>query len=218
MTTPLPRLTVPPDVAAARALADRALAGRWRPGVTRDGVEVTWAHLHGERVRTYRVTTHHPVPRPAMARWLSEGLFRAFARLNRHWHSGGVITPSPLVVRTAFALPRPMAPREFVHGLSCTELDGETTVVAYTPAEHPELPTLGPAWVRCPMMLSGQRITDTEEGCRVEHVMGYALAGRVRPWVQNRLLHRSHLDAYLHEWAPLVARSRRPGGLAKDAP
>jgi hypothetical protein len=35
---------------------------------------------------------------------------------------------------------------------------------------------------------------------RLEHGMTYPLGGRITPWVQNRLFHRGHIGAYVHEW------------------
>ncbi len=203
-------LTDQPDL--ADALEKTIVETGWTHSRERDGVAVAWGNPAGHRARAYLTTLTVPAPLNAVASLLGERLFDAFAGLNRHWHAGDVLQRDPLVVRTAFRLPAPLAPREFVHALGRHSPRHGTVLVAYGPVDDRALAPPHDGFLRCPIEVSGQRLTDLGDGTtRVEHCMGYLLGGGVVPWVQSHLFHRGHVAAYLDEWRGLPALLQGPG-------
>ena len=111
--------------------------------------------------------------------------------------------PNGTLVRTSFRMPFPMKNREFLHGLHSQKLDDGTHLIAYTPIDTQEIP-VQKKFIRCPMYVSGQRITQLDNGTvRVEHLMVYALDGAIRHSLQDRWFRKSHVKAYLKEWRNL---------------
>lgn len=109
------------------------------------------------------------------------------------------------LVRTSFKMPFPMADREFLHGLHSYQAAPNVYIVGYTPIEEPNI-AVQKGYVRCPMYISGQRITALENGAvRVEHLMVYNLGGSISGAVQDRWLKKSHVAAYIKEWRKLRA-------------
>jgi hypothetical protein len=200
-----PVFDVAPDAALTTAVLERLALPGWSCASDRDGVAV-WVHRAlPDPVVGYRTVTEHPVSAEAMASFLGERLLGAFSRMNARFAFGDVLATAPLVVRTGFSMPFGFAPREFVHRLAVTPVDDEVTVVAYGPADEDGLAAPRPGYLRCPIYPSGQRITAlAPHRCRVEHLMTYALAGRVPIWAQNAWFHRGHVQAYHAEWHALV--------------
>jgi len=119
----------------------------------------------------------------------------------RDWSSE--LDPNGKVVRTSFRMPFPMTNREFLHGLHSHQLDETTGIVAYTPLEDNSIP-VQKGYVRCPMYISGQRITKLESGAlQVEFLMVYELGGKISTSVQDKWLKKSHVGAYIKEWRKL---------------
>ena len=107
------------------------------------------------------------------------------------------------VVRTSFKMPFPMSNREFLHGLHSYQKNETTFIVAYTPLEESDIP-VQPHFIRCPMNVSGQRITILNSGLvRVEHLMTYRLGGAIGSYFQDKWLKKPHISAYIKEWENL---------------
>lgn len=184
-------------------------ATTWHAGRRRGPVAVSWGHPAGSLEIGYRTTLEVPAPMDRVAAFLGRGLLDAFQALNPHFSFGEELSVSSAdgirVVRTGFVLPRPLAPREFVHGV----VEGATSdgqyVIAYVPWSEPSLDVRAAGWVRCRMEPSGQRLRALGPSLtRVEHLMTYALGGRIGVAVQNRFFHRGHLGVYIDEWTRLV--------------
>lgn len=115
------------------------------------------------------------------------------------------LDPKGKLVRTSFKMPFPMANREFLHGLHSYQAAPNIYIIGYTPIEETSI-TVRKGYVRCPMYISGQRITALACGVvRVEHLMVYNLGGKISGAVQDRWLKNTHVGAYVKEWRKLRA-------------
>lgn len=113
------------------------------------------------------------------------------------------IDPTGTLVRTSFKMPFPLTNREFLHGLHHQEINEQTHIIAYTPVDRPDIP-IKDQQVRCPMFISGQRITHLKKGTiQVEHLMVYEFGGNISPALQDNWLKKSHHSAYQKEWRNL---------------
>jgi hypothetical protein len=107
------------------------------------------------------------------------------------------------IVRTSFKMPFPLSNREFLHGLHAYQQNEHTFIVAYTPIEDSKIP-IQSKFVRCPMNISGQRITALNSGLvRVEHLMIYNFGGAISSSFQDKWMKKSHIGAYVKEWQNL---------------
>lgn len=172
----------------------------------------------GAPVRGFKTVSEHAVSARRMARFLSD-VAGAFQRTNPHFAEGGLLDPigEMTVVRTAFALPFPMADRSFTHGV-VTAQTGDVWLIGYVPLEDDEFEPLA-GYLHNPIHPSGQRITALGPGrCRVEHLMVYALGGRISHGFQDRWLLNAHVGAYVDEWRRLrPATLPRPDEVDLDA-
>lgn len=157
----------------------------------------------------FKTITEHPISQKAVVDLLKD-VCGAMHSINdlfvlgenlRTWSVP--IDPKGSLVRTSFQMPFPMINREFLHGLHFQKLDADTHLVAYTPIEDASIP-IQSSYVRCPMFISGQRIRSLSTGTiQVEHLMVYRLGGKISNYVQDNLLKKSHIGAYIKEWRNL---------------
>jgi START domain len=201
------------DPAELAATMDRQLdTAKWREHARCDGVTVYSASdLDCPFVGFRTVTEHRGIEPEAIVAYLGPGLLDAFAEMNAQYVDGQELRPADArgvsVVRTAFAMPGPLADREFVHALFTRREGGDRWFVGYLSVDDDDLGPVADGFVRCPIYPSGQRITRLPSGVvRVEHLMVYDLAGGIAPWVQNTVFHRGHVGAYLTEWRTLGDR------------
>lgn len=150
-----------------------------------------------------------------VVRFLGDDLLEAFAELNKRYVSGDVIrniqTPPMRIMRTCFSMYPGMAGREFLHILYQKQLSRDCWVIAYHSIDDPDLPSVTPGFVRCPIFPSGQRLTRLAGGrVRVEHLMVYDLAGAVSKRTQNLLFRPGHIKAYHQEWQKLIHKWNGP--------
>ena len=151
----------------------------------------------------FKTISYHPTAAKELYDFLKE-VNTAMEAMNHLFVLGEVLDewstaedPKGRVVRTSFSMPFPFANREFVHGLHSIAIDSNCYLVAYTPIDFPQKATQK-GYVRCPMFISGQRITALPNGLtKVEHLMTYALSGGVSKNFQDRWLLKSHIGAYL---------------------
>ena len=185
-------------------------AGPWALESERDGVSVFSCDALPCPFVGFRTVTFHEADIEALFRFLGDGLLEAFSQMNDRYVEGSEIKrldERTRIVRTSFAMPLPLADREFVHLLHLAAPDPNTRIVAYGSADDPDLPPIQPGYVRCPIFPSGQRLLSMPDGrVRVEHLMVYDLAGSITPWLQNTLFFRGHVSAYHNEWIKLVER------------
>lgn len=182
----------------------------WEHARERDGVRVLCALEPHSGYEAFRTVVEAPAPLEVVAAFLGPGLVSAMRVMNHLFLDGHVLraatADSPQVVRTRFRLPRPFAPREFVHTLTMESFGPDEHVIGYLSASGDDLPPVTGGAVRCQVFPSGQRLTRLAGGrTRVEHYMVYALGGGVPRWVQNSVFHAGHVDAYLAEWRALGA-------------
>lgn len=154
-------------------------------------------------VRGFKTVSEHAVPAGRMARFLGD-VPAAFERTNPTYAEGGWLDPidGMPVARTCFDLPFPLANRAFTHGVVTAQRE-DVWLVGYVPLEADEFEA--PAgYLSNPIHPSGQRITALGPGrCRVEHLMVYALGGRISHRMQDRWLLGGHVRAYVDEWRRL---------------
>lgn len=161
------------------------------------------------KVIGFKTVTEHPV-NASMAFELLKYVNRAMELVNDQFVLGEVLEDWPTdfdaegtLVRTSFKMPFPFTNREFPHGLHCKQIDPSTFIVGYTPIERVDIPVQN-GYVRSPMNISGQRITQLENGsCRVEHLMVYELGGSVSLKFQDGVMKSGHVGAYRSEWKKL---------------
>lgn len=161
------------------------------------------------RVIGFKTVTEHPVSALAAFNLLKD-VNRAMELVNDQFVLGEVLEQWPTdfdqdgtLVRTSFKMPFPFTDREFPHGLHSQKLNESTFLVGYTPIEREDIP-VQEGYVRCPMNISGQRITQLENGsCRVEHLMVYELGGSVPLKFQDGVIKAGHVGAYRSEWRKL---------------
>lgn len=157
----------------------------------------------------FKTVTYHHISSDQVFEFLKD-VCGAMNRINhlfihgeefRGWPSK--IDPEGRLVRTSFKMPFPMKNREFLHGLHCQKVNDRIQIIGYTPIEAPEI-KVQKDFIRCPMYISGQRITILNNGTvRVEHLMVYALAGSISHSLQDRWFKKSHIKAYVKEWRNL---------------
>ena len=161
------------------------------------------------RVIGFKTVTEHPVS-ALTAFDLLKDVNRAMELVNDQFVLGEVLEewptdfdPEGTLVRTSFRMPFPFTDREFPHGLHSKQIDDNTFVVGYTPIDRDDIPVQD-GYIRCPMNISGQRITQLENGsCRVEHLMVYELGGSVSLKYQDGIMKAGHVGAYKKEWKKL---------------
>lgn len=180
----------------------------WRPCANRHGVAVAAGRPDGSATLGFRTTTTIDASIERVAAVLGPGLLAAFAVMNRHYAGGAVCAAAtaetPAVVVTRFALPWPLAPREFLHTLELSAPASGRRFIGYGAPPAPERWPIESGHIRCPIAPSGQRLTALSPGrTRVEHLMVYRLAGRIPRWMQDALFRAGHVAAYLEEWARL---------------
>lgn len=202
-----------PDTIPVPELVDAILADLDHPGWVlesrRDGVAVYSNRELAAPYVGYRTIVEVGADLDEVTAFLGPGLLDAFSRMNALYVDGDVLREGPEadVVRTRFAMPWPMAGREFVHLLAVAAPADDLRVVAYHGVEGAGLPAPTDGYVRCPIHPSGQRLSRLPRGgTRVEHLMVYGLAGAVPRWAQNHLFHRGHVKAYHDEWRGLIDR------------
>ncbi len=191
-------------------------AADWQVCKDRADVSVSARYgASGAPVIGFKTRTFHSAPFDALVGLLGD-VIDAMGEINEQFVHGDVLgtwpieaDPSGRLVRTAFSMPWPMKGREFVHGLHVVPLDDDTSIIAYTPVEVPEIATL-PGYSRCKMYVSGQRVQRCEDGTvLVEHLMVYELGGRISRRLQDSWLMRAaHVQAYIKEWRALRNRTR----------
>lgn len=200
------RLVLESNRDAARQIVRRLDDPSWRTAKREGELVVAFSDAVSPGTRAYRTRSVHDATPETLAEWLGDGLFDAMGCMNPHYAGGAVLSETPLIVRTDFALPFPLAARSFFHGLTRTRWDDTTWVVAYSPVDPTGMPTMGR---RCPIHWSGQRIRLREDGrTEVEHMMSYRLGGRIPVWTQTYLMHVAHAEAYLDEWGRLAHMTR----------
>lgn len=157
----------------------------------------------------FKTITEHPVSVREVYDLLKD-VNRAMELVNDQFVLGEVLEnwptdfdPSGTLVRTSFKMPFPFTDREFPHGLHSKQLDENTYVVGYTPIDRNDIP-VQKGFVRCPMYISGQRISQLQTGAtRVEHLMVYVLGGSVSLKFQDNVMKAGHVGAYRKEWRKL---------------
>ncbi len=155
-------------------------------------------------VRGYRTVCEPGADARSVADFLGTRMLDAFAVLNRRFAFAETLIETPWTVRTGFTMPPGFRRREFVHSVVRHEHQGVHFVI-YGPVDESGLPAPREGFIRCPMYLSGQRITPlSARRCRVEHLMIYELGGLVPRWAQNTIFHAGHVDAYVDEWSRLL--------------
>jgi hypothetical protein len=161
------------------------------------------------KVIGFKTITEHPVA-ASEAFQLLKDVNRAMELVNDQFVLGEVLEhwptdfdPEGTLVRTSFKMPFPFTDREFPHGLHSQQINGNTFIVGYTPIERDDIPVQD-GYVRSPMNISGQRITQLENGsCMVEHLMVYELGGSVSIKFQDMAMKAGHVGAYRAEWRKL---------------
>ncbi|MCP4442664.1 MAG: hypothetical protein GY810_27475 [Aureispira sp.] len=200
---------ISPDFTLTQIPQELDAAG-WQLELNKTNVSVySKAKASDAKVIGFKTVTEHFVPIAAIFKLLKD-VCGAMHSINHMFVLGEEFRawPSSLdqdgkLVRTSFKMPFPMADREFLHGLHSYQADSNTYIVAYTPIEESDI-KVQKGYVRCPMYISGQRITALSNGAtRVEHLMVYNLGGKVSEQVQDRWLKKSHVGAYIKEWEKL---------------
>jgi hypothetical protein len=157
----------------------------------------------------FKTISEHPVSALEVFELLKD-VNKAMELVNDQFIGGEVLESWPTnfdlqgtLVRTSFSMPWPFTNREFPHGQHTQQLNETTFIVGYTPIERDDIPVQD-GFIRCPMYISGQRITQLQNGaCRVEHLMVYELGGSVSPKFQDGLMKSGHIGAYKAEWRKL---------------
>ncbi|HAP68967.1 MAG TPA: hypothetical protein DCR04_04465 [Flavobacteriales bacterium] len=157
----------------------------------------------------FKTITEHPVSALEVFELLKD-VNKAMELVNDQFIRGEVLESWPTdfdpqgnLVRTSFSMPWPFTNREFPHGQHTKKLDETTYIVGYTPIERGDIPVQD-GFIRCPMYISGQRITQLQNGaCKVEHLMVYELGGSVSPKFQDGIMKAGHIGAYKAEWRKL---------------
>ncbi|WP_052595568.1 START domain-containing protein [Aureispira sp. CCB-QB1] len=201
MTTPLQTLqTIPQELDASD----------WQLEIDHTDIQVySKSNASNSGVIGFKTITEHPIPQAVVINLLKD-VCGAMHRINdlfvlgeqlRTWSVP--IDSEGSLVRTSFQMPFPMVNREFLHGLHSQKLDDKTYLVGYTPTEALDIP-VQKNYVRCPMSISGQRISIVDSGTtKVEHLMVYRLGGAIGPFIQDHFLKKSHINAYIKEWRNL---------------
>lgn len=166
-------------------------------------------NIFNSNILGFKTITEHAVAVDVVFELLKD-VCGAMHQINNRFLTGEIfdnwLTESGLegkIVRTSFQMPFPLSNREFLHGLHAKQENEQTFVVAYTPIESSEIPVQA-NFVRCPMNISGQRITLLESGLvRVEHLMIYHLGGAISSKIQDNWLKKANIGAYLKEWKNL---------------
>lgn len=161
------------------------------------------------RVIGFKTVTEHPVSAMTVFELLKD-VNKAMELVNDQFVLGETLEkwptdfdPEGTLVRTSFKMPFPFTDREFPHGLHSKQLDDNAYIIGYTPVDREDIPVQN-GYVRCPMNISGQRITQLENGsCRVEHLMVYELGGSVSLKFQDSIMKAGHIGAYKKEWRKL---------------
>jgi len=189
---------------SARLVAEQLDTTPWQPAGVAGPVQVFSSTKLPARVRGYRTVSEPACNADDVAAFLGAQMLDAFAVLNDRFAFAETLVQEPWIVRTGFTMPTGFRSREFVHSV-VRHSDGDVHFVIYGVVDDAELPPPRPGFIRCPMHLSGQRITPLDDGrCRVEHLMTYELGGLVPHWAQNSVFHRGHVDAYVKEWSRLL--------------
>lgn len=163
----------------------------------------------GSDIIGFKTVTEHPVSAKSAFDLLKD-VNRAMELVNDQFVLGEVLENWPVdfdedgtLVRTSFKMPWPFTDREFPHGLHSKQVNETTYVIGYTPIERDDIP-VQVGYVRCPMYISGQRITAVNDSvCRVEHLMVYELGGSVSKSFQDKVMKAGHVGAYKGEWRKL---------------
>lgn len=160
----------------------------------------------------FKTVTYHAVSVRTLFEFL-KNVCHAMEQINDMYLLGETLEEWPItedeqgtLVRTSFRMPFPFTNREFLHGLHAYQINNHTFIVGYTPAHEQDIP-VQPNYVRCPTYISGQRITQLDNGMtQVEHLMTYHLGGKVSDVMQDRWLKKAHVGAYVKEWRGLHAQ------------
>lgn len=185
-------------------------ASGWQLEVDHKDVQVySKKHASDADIIGFKTITEHPVSQDMVVHLLKD-VCGAMHQINDLFVLGEnldewsvPVDSKGRLVRTSFQMPFPMLNREFLHGLHSTRVDENTYLIGYTPVENAVIP-IQKSYVRCPMFISGQRIQYLSTGSiKVEHLMVYRLGGKISTYVQDHLLKRSHIGAYIKEWRNL---------------
>lgn len=163
------------------------------------------------KVIGFKTVTYHTTIAVVLFEFLKD-VCHAMKSINDQYVLGEIIEswstnedPKGILVRTSFSMPFPFTKREFLHGLHTYQQDAHTFIIGYTPAHERAIPVQD-GYVRCPTYVSGQRITQLDNGMtRVEHLMTYRLGGKISNKMQDRWLKKAHVGAYVKEWRSLHA-------------
>jgi hypothetical protein len=188
----------------ARSVASQLDTTQWQAANNSGPIRVFSSTELPTPVRGYRTVSEPKADARSVAEFLGTRMLDAFAVLNERFAFAETLVESPWIVRTGFTMPPGFKSREFVHSV-VRHIDNGVHFVMYGVVDETDLPAPRDGFIRCPMYLSGQRITPLREfGCRVEHLMIYELGGLVPRWAQNSIFHRGHVDAYVKEWSRLL--------------
>lgn len=174
----------------------------WRVGLATPSLTVWYGRPKGCPVVTYRTVTEVDQTMDVVFDFFGPRMLDAFSVLNRRFAFAETLSADPWIVRTGFSMPAPFTSREFLHEVAAERHSDILATVCYVPVAHESaFPAPRQGYIRCPIYLSGQRIRRLPDGrVRIEHTMGYRLAGNVPTTVQNTVFHKGHLQAYFDEW------------------
>ena len=198
-------------------LAQRMLrqldSNEWKKVGQRQDVTVFLHKNLEDGIDGFKTVTEHNVISKKIIDFLGRNLCDAMQMMNKMYHSGEVLKVLYdnaaddyfAIARTNFAMPFPLTNREFLHALKVVRVDKTTILIIYHSVTDADLPETKKDFLRCPTYLSGQRISILPNGkTQVEHIMIYALGGKISKNVQNKLFKSGHIKAYLSEWQKLV--------------